>query len=37
MWNAPYQSGYWGDSRLQVNPYLAERFNRAIEHWRRQH
>jgi len=37
MWNAPYESGYWGDSRLQVNPYLAERFNRAIEHWRRQH
>jgi hypothetical protein len=34
MWDAPYESGYWGDSRLQVNPFLAERFNQAIERWR---
>ena len=34
MWDAPYESGYWGDSRLQVNPYVAERFNQAIERWR---
>ncbi len=34
MWDAPYESGYWGDSRLQVNPFVAERFNQAIERWR---
>jgi hypothetical protein len=35
MWDAPYESGYWGDSRLQVSPVLAKRFSAAIEHWRR--
>jgi hypothetical protein len=34
MWDAPYESGYWGDSRLQVSPLLAERFTEAIERWR---
>lgn len=34
MWGPPYNSGYWGDSRLEVNPYIAERFNEAIERWR---
>jgi hypothetical protein len=34
LWDAPYEQGYWGDSRLQVNPYLAERFSAAIEAWR---
>lgn len=34
MWGPPYESGYWGDSRLQVNPFLAKRFNEAIEAWR---
>lgn len=34
MWGPPYNSGYWGDSRLEVNPYIAKRFNEAIERWR---
>jgi hypothetical protein len=35
MWDAPYEGGYWGDSRLQVSPVLADRFTEAIKHWRR--
>jgi hypothetical protein len=34
-WYAPYENGYWGDSRLQVSPELADRFSEAIEYWRR--
>lgn len=34
MWGPPYDSGYWGDTRLEVNPYLARRFSQAIERWR---
>ena len=34
MWGAPYDSGFWGDSRLETNPELASRFNVAIEKWR---
>jgi len=34
MWGPPYNSGYWGDTRLEVNPYLARRFSEAIERWR---
>ncbi len=34
LWDAPYEGGYWGDSRLQASPYLAERFSAAIESWR---
>lgn len=34
MWGPPYASGYWGDTRLQVSPVLAERFSAAIERWR---
>jgi hypothetical protein len=33
-WGAPYSDGYWGDSRLQVNPEIAERFNQAVTEWR---
>lgn len=33
MWNAPYESGYWGDSRLQASPLIARRFSEAIERW----
>ena len=35
MWGPPYESGFWGDSRLQENPYLAEKFSAAINAWRR--
>lgn len=34
MWGPPYESGYWGDSRLEVNPELAKRFSNAIKHWK---
>lgn len=34
MWGPPYVAGYWGDSRLQVNPRLAERFSRAVADWK---
>ena len=34
MWGTPYESGYWGDSRLQVSPVIAQRFSEAIERWR---
>lgn len=37
LWDAPYENGYWGDTRLQASPYLAERFTRAIERWRALH
>ena len=34
MWGAPYDSGYWGDTRLEENPEIAARFNTAIDTWR---
>ena len=34
MWAAPYASGYWGDSRLQAAPTIAERFTNAVVAWR---
>jgi len=34
MWDAPYESGYWGDSRIETNPEIASRFNAAISSWR---
>lgn len=34
MWDAPYESGYWGDTRLQASPALAERFAAALVRWR---
>ena len=34
MWGPPYVAGYWGDSRLQANTELAERFSRAVAEWK---
>ena len=34
MWGPPYPSGYWGDSRLERNAALAERFGRAVTAWK---
>jgi hypothetical protein len=34
MWGAPYESGYWGDTRLQASPEIAHRFSAAIDAWR---
>ena len=36
MWGPPYESGFWGDSRLETNPELARRFNEAVTHWKSQ-
>lgn len=36
MWSAPYENGYWGDSRLQTNPAIAQAWNQRIENWRGQ-
>lgn len=30
MWAAPYPNGYWGDSRIQVNPVISERWLQQI-------
>ena len=34
MWGAPYASGYWGDTRVEVNEEIARRFSQAIDAWR---
>lgn len=34
MWGAPYENGFWGDSRLQENPEISARFNQAIASWK---
>ena len=34
MWGPPYASGFWGDSRLEVNADLAARFSAAIDAWK---
>lgn len=36
MWGPPYANGFWGDSRLESNDVIAERFSAAIEDWREQ-
>ncbi len=37
MWGPPYESGFWGDSRLETNESIAGRFAQAIEDWRGRH
>ena len=34
MWGPPYASGYWGDTRIEANPLITERWNAAITAWR---
>jgi hypothetical protein len=36
MWGPPYESGYWGDTRVNVNDEIAQRWNAAIKDWRGQ-
>ncbi len=36
MWGPPYESGYWGDTRVSVNDEIARRWNAAITEWRGQ-
>ncbi len=34
MWGPPYTSGYWGDSRLEANPWIAAKFDAAVAAWK---
>ncbi len=34
MWGPPYESGFWGDTRLEVNEDVAARFTAAIRSWK---
>ena len=34
MWGPPYESGYWGDTRVNTNKEIAQRWNAAIKKWR---
>ena len=34
MWGPPYESGFWGDTRLEVNEAIAARFSEEIEKWK---
>ncbi len=34
MWGPPYESGFWGDTRLEVNADIAARFSTAIAAWK---
>lgn len=35
MWGAPYKEGYWGDTRVEVNPYIKKKWMEFItqEKW----
>ena len=33
MWGRPYENGYWGDSRLEVNDEIAARFTAEVAAW----
>ena len=30
LWNSPYEQGYWGDTRIQVNEYIQQRWLEEI-------
>ncbi len=34
LWNVPYEQGYWGDSRVEVNDTIRIRWTQAVEHYR---
>lgn len=34
MWGPPYESGFWGDTRLEANADIATRFDAAIAAWK---
>jgi len=33
-WGPPYAEGFWGDSRLETNDNIAQRFSSAVESWK---
>ena len=34
MWGPPYDGGYWGDTRVNVNEEISDRWNIALQNWR---
>ncbi len=34
MWGAPYANGYWGDTRVEANAEITQRFSEAVDAWR---
>ncbi len=34
MWGPPYESGFWGDTRLETNAEIAARFAAAVSEWK---
>jgi hypothetical protein len=34
MWGPPYKDGFWGDTRLEADEAVAERFAAAIRAWK---
>lgn len=34
MWGPPYTSGFWGDTRLEINDVLAAKFSATVEDWK---
>ena len=34
MWGPPYDNGYWGDTRINANAEITQRWNEAITAWR---
>lgn len=34
MWGPPYPEGFWGDTRLETNAEIANRFNDAVSAWK---
>lgn len=36
MWGPPYESGFWGDTRLETNETIAKRFAEEIDIWKGQ-
>ncbi|MEO0579757.1 MAG: hypothetical protein AAFZ58_13805, partial [Pseudomonadota bacterium] len=36
MWGPPYASGYWGDTRVEVNRDIGRWFNQAVRGWKEQ-
>jgi len=38
LWNAPYGQGYWGDSRVQLNPQIRQYWlDEVLQSWFWQH
>jgi len=34
MWGAPWESGFWGDTRIERDEYITQQWNKAMTEWR---